>query len=54
MVYIVGEVPFTQFVIFIRIEYFRGKVTRLFAELSVTDKMKHGSVRFLSLINKFP
>ena len=34
MVYIVGEAPVAQFVIFIRIEYFSEKVARLFAELS--------------------
>ena len=34
MVYIVGEVRVTPFVIFTRIEYISEKVARLFAELS--------------------
>ena len=45
MVYIVREAPVTQFVIFIRIEYFSEHLLDYLLNNRITDKMKHGRVQ---------
>ena len=45
MFYIVREAPVTQFVIFIRIEYFREHFLDYLLNYRIMDKMKHGRVQ---------
>ena len=53
MVYIVREAPVTRFVIFIMIKYFSEHLQDYLLNYRITDKMKHGSIWFLSPIDEF-